>query len=206
MNEKYHEMILPIITEGGEMGVNEIAKKINLPVSTVQKYLERQNYFRKTERRKWDLPHKVTSDIKAETLALMVSSVESALQLLRAQFAEMQQSVDNTIVPLNTLKSGIKTIIVPVADKPIEIDPQLLEADKLIKNLQTVFKKFVGKCPEEYQELIKNVDLGQILVVKGLDYVNDVFSTEISSLFLEQTDKLSDEILDTLETYQKETN
>lgn len=48
--------IREVLAHRGELGVNAIAKLIEQPVATVQRFLERQEYFIKTENRKWKLP------------------------------------------------------------------------------------------------------------------------------------------------------
>jgi hypothetical protein len=209
MTDKYYDLIHPLLTEKGELGVNEIARAIDLPLSSVQKYLERQNHFKKTERRKWDLPDRVNSDIKSDTLSLMVTSVETQLLLLKAQLADITQNVENSLIPIDTLKRGVNSIQTPVAgktDKVPDIDPELLIMDKKVKDLYAVFKRFVGKCPEEYQDLLKNLNIGKIIVEKGFDYLSGSFNVELSSLFLEKETELSEDVLSVLKAYQKGTN
>jgi len=202
-NDKYYDLILGILTEKGELGVNEIARLAELPLSTVQKYLERQTYFKKTERRKWDLPQNVTSDIKSETMTLMVASVENALMLVKAQLTETLDSVQNSILPISTLKRGISGLTAPVAAKSVDIDTLFIELDKGVKENYALFKKYISKVPEEYQEMIKNVDLARLTAELGHLYVQGDFGTEISSLMLEKTTDLSDDIVEILKEYQK---
>lgn len=204
MTDKYHDLIVAVLTEKGELGVNEIARDINTPVSTVQKYLERQTYFKKTERRKWDLPQNVTSDIKVDTVTLMIESVENAVKLQKAQLTEMLDSIQNTMIPLNALKRGINGLIAPVAEKELDFNETLIKLDKALKTTYLVFKQYVGKCPEEYRELLLNVDLYRLVVELGNKYLNGEFNTEITSLFLQQTDTLSEDVLKVLKEYQKE--
>lgn len=203
-NDKYHDDILTIITEKGEMGVNEIARAINVPLSTVQKYLERQTYFKKTERRKWDLPEHVNQDIKSDTLSLMVDSVENALKLLNAQMSEIQLSIQNSLIPVNTLKRAVNAAITPVAGKSVNVDKKLIKLEEDAHDIEKVFKKFKDKLPEIYKDLVLNVDMVWLSISKGTEYVKGNFTQEISALLVEQSNTLSDDVLDALKLYQKE--
>lgn len=85
MIKKYHDPIFKLISEREEaLGVNEIAKGTELPLSTIQKYLStQQSYFRKNEDRKWDLPEKVMSDITDSSLLLAVNVLENSILLMK---------------------------------------------------------------------------------------------------------------------------
>jgi hypothetical protein len=201
--DKYYELILPLIKEKGELGVNEIARGIGVPVSTVQKYLERQMYFKKTQSRKWDIPENVNADIKSNTLTLMVESVENTLRVLEAQLGDIQQTVGTVSIPLNTLRRGIETLSQPVAGKSVDIHPRLIDLDKKAKEALSVIGKFVPKVPEEYRDLLKHLDLHSLMIEMGTIYTNDILNVAISSLFLEKEDTLPNDIIDVLKNYQK---
>lgn len=203
-DNKFYDDILGYITEHGETGVNVLAKEFNVPLSSMQRYLERQTYFRKTVNRKWDLPNNVDTDIKTNTMTLMVSSVETALLLLSSQLSEIQSSVQNALMPVSTLKRAVNTVLTPVADKTSNIDNEVLLFDKSIKDTYAVFKQHVKVCPEEYQEIISNVDLYKLTIEMGTKFIAGDFNAEISSLFLEKSSILSDDIIDILKEYQKE--
>jgi len=203
MANNYHDMILAVITEQGELGVNEIARRIDVPLSTVQKYLERQTYFMKTERRKWDLPANVNADIKSDTMSLMVNSVENSLLILKSQLSEIQESVNNSLIPLSTLKRGISTVKTPVAGKSVNVHPKLVKLEEDANEIEEVFKKFKDKLPDEYKDMILNVDMVWLSISKGTEYVKGEFSNQISSLLLEKGDNLSDDVINSLKLYQK---
>jgi ribosome-associated translation inhibitor RaiA len=208
-NDKYYQPIHDFLTEKGEQGVNAIARYIDLPLASVQAYLLRQTYFKKTETRKWDLPDRVNNKgIKTDTLAIMLNQVENAQLLAKAQlndmYAELEKVIDDMTHPINTLKRGFKQTFTPVAAEKVDIDQQLTDLDKDIKATYEVFKKYVGKCPEEYRDLIKNVDLYRLSIKVGTNYVNDEFTKEMTGLFLGKTTELSDNTLKMIEIYQKE--
>ncbi len=202
-NDKYYDQVLAYVTENGETGVNVLAKALDIPLSTMQRYLERQTYFRKTINRKWDLPNNVDADIKSNTMTLMVEAVENALKLVSSQLAEIQSSTQNALMPVNTLKRAVINTMPSVADKSSEVDPQLLKLDKNTKDTYVVFKKYVDKVPEEYQELIKGLDLYKLTIEMGTKFINSDFNAELSSLFLEKSDILSEDTIELLKEYQK---
>lgn len=203
-NSKYHDEILRYITEHGESGVNALAKALDIPLSTMQKTLEQQTYFKKTERRKWDLPENVIADIKSDTMTLMVSSVENALLLVKAQLTDIQDSVQNSLIPINTLKRSINSIVTPVAAKPPNIDQRLLDLDKKVKDVRNVLKIHMENVPEEYKDLIVNLDILGLMIERGTEYLFNEAHNDLSALLTGQTDTLSDETLKMLESYQKE--
>lgn len=202
--DKYYDEILQYITEHGETGVNILAKELNLPLSTMQRYLERQTYFRKTINRKWDLPDNVESDIKSNTMTLMIESVENAVKLLNSQLDEIQSNVQNALMPISTLKRAVNSLNTPVAGNSDEVTPIMIDTDKKIKTTYTVFKKYKDRIPEGYTELILNVDMHRLTVEMGTIFTNADFSTDISSLLLGQIDELPEDTIEILKEYQKE--
>lgn len=207
-NDKYYDDIHAFITTNGESGVNAISKAINVPLSTVQKYLERQSFFKKTEQRKWDLPDRVPNvDIKTETLPLMVNSVENALLILKAQLTEIQQTVDNSLIPLNTLKRSVNHAIAPVASKSdtsVNIDPRLINVNEEVQKLKDVFKKQKANIPDEYADLLNNYDHIGLYLKEGKEYVTNMLQDELFELLTGQTQTLSEEAVQTLKDNQKE--
>jgi hypothetical protein len=205
MNEKYYDDILRIITERGPTGVNVLAKELNVPLSSMQRYLEKQSYFKKTEDRKWDLPNNVEADIKTNTVALMVGSVENALMLLDSQLAEIQLNVQNALMPVNTLKRAVNTIVAPVADKPTNLHPSVQKLLKFETLMRKALKDNKDNIPEEYIDVLNNVDYVEMAAEMGLDYVLGPQFQDITELITRTGDKLSEDTLEILEKYQKRT-
>lgn len=55
--KEYHDAIKELLTNYGPMGVNAIANKLGIPVSSIQYYLKtQQSYFVQNNKRKWQLP------------------------------------------------------------------------------------------------------------------------------------------------------
>jgi hypothetical protein len=204
-------LIIQLIREKGPLGVNTIASEIGVPVSTLQKYLNKQQtYFKINSDRKWDLPGNVASEVKNSTLILNTEIVENTIQLLQSQMEELQLNLANALIPVGTLKRSIQNLNVPppvaALTNQIDIHPRLIELDEKTKKSNQLFKQYLPKVPEEYQELLKNLDLYAITIEMGTKFMNEQFNAEISSLFLEKEDKLSDELLEVIKIYQKGTN
>lgn len=206
MTDQYHANIFALISEKGPMGVNALARELNTPVSNMQRYLHKQKYFRMNDNKKWDLPNNVMGDIKNTSLVLAADVLESSVMLLRTQLEEMSQYIENVINPLNTIKRGVKAFgpaAGAVADKSDISNEYMLYVDNEIQTLMKATKKYVGVCPEEYQEMLMNVDWYHLVMDLGFKYVKEYISPELGDLFLEKTDKLSEDTIDVLKEYQK---
>lgn len=55
-DQRLHNEIFKLLDSHSDIGVNEIARKLDTPVATIQRFLVRQNYFIRNDRRKWQLP------------------------------------------------------------------------------------------------------------------------------------------------------
>ncbi|MFY3741621.1 MAG: virulence-associated protein VapD [Candidatus Nitrosomirales archaeon] len=200
-NDKYHADIRRLLEQHGAMGVNQISKELNVPLSTMQKYLDKdQNYFKKNHARKWVLP-----EISASEEMSVVSSNYS--DVINSQIMGMQALIETLMSQFRATLSLIeanKGTSASVAGIMPDIHPEILKLNKAAKDMHTVFSKYISKCPDEYQELLKNVDLYRLIKERGTIYMNSEFSTEITSLFLERTVDLSNEVVAVLKEYQKE--
>lgn len=203
-NDKYYDEVLHYLTENGETGVNVLANALNVPLSTMQRYLEKQTYFKKTINRKWDLPSNVETDIKSNTMTLMVSSVENALMVVDSQMAEIQLSIQNALMPVNTLKRAVSALNAPVADKATNMHPSIIKVNEFANVMQKAIKQYMSNVPEEYQELLKNLDIIGMCVNMGLNYINSSENADLTGILLGETDKLTEDTLKVLENHQKE--
>ena len=199
-NDRFYDEILKYITEYGETGVNVLARELNVPLSTMQRYLEKQTYFRKTVNRKWDIPDNVEKDIKSNTATLMVESVETVIKLIESQVSELQLQLQAALMPINTLKRAVIATNPSVATK---INPLFETVQEDANNVYEAIKGNKSNIPEEYLDLILNVDLVRIILKKGADYYKDTFISALSGLILKETDELPDEILELIEHCQK---
>lgn len=202
MIEKYHNPIFALISEKGALGVNELAKATDFPLSTIQRYLTvQQTYFKKTQGRKWDLPERVNSDITDDSLNLAVNITEDSIKLIRAQLTDALNAVENALIPLSTVKRGIKHKPTPVAPKvnSEKLQDILEAADKI----PTIIKsKKENLTPEMYDTLMSTKWL-DIYLDLGNKYVVDVITTELYDLLLGVKKEMDDEIFSVIKEYQR---
>jgi hypothetical protein len=200
MNEQLNSDIRRLIEANGAMGVNQLAKALNMPLSTMQKYLDKQQtYFKKNHARKWVLPEMSVSADMSHVSESYGSIIDSQLSSMNVLIETLMSQFRATVTLLESNKGNAPSVAAPVLD----VHPQMAKADKNIKDTYIVFKKYVGKCPEEYRDLLKNVDLYRLSLEMGSIYLNGVFNDEITDLFLERGYVLSEEVISVLKTYQK---
>lgn len=203
--ERYKDDILKLITTNGPMGVNALQRHLDVPTSTLQKYLHRQTYFKLNDDRKWDLPENVIGEIKTNTLSLMANVVENSLLVLQSQMEEMQHALSNTLAPMQTLKKGVNNIAVGVADKGnIDIDPRLVKVSEEANKYLQIVKAQRANIPEEHKEIIFNFDLIALVLKEGQEYVRETVMDELSEILIGKSSSLSEELVQTLKENQKE--
>lgn len=207
MLDKYKSAIETILrTKGEPMGVNAIQRELNIPLSTLQKYLERQTYFIKTESRKWTLPDFVSMELPGNTLELTVVNVENSIQMLQSQLQTAITTLNTLAHPLETIKKGATLMkTTPVAKVQVNskpIDERLIEIDSLKSQLKQSIKKQLKLIPEEYQKLLLNLDyVGYVLEV-GVKYANQFLEENLYGVMAGRDDKLDDEVIEVLKEFQ----
>jgi hypothetical protein len=204
MYDKYKDDILKLITDNGPMGVNALSKATSIPLSTLQKYLHKQTYFKINEDKKWDLPERVATDIRTNTLELMVNMVETSILLLKSQMEELQHNVDNTLTPIATLKRGLSAQA-PVASNQTgqsTIDPRLSEIMDMKATLISIFKKQKANIPDEYESLLFNFDYVGLVLKEGKQYTQSFLEDGLYNLLSGSTDELSEDTVEILKENQ----
>lgn len=191
--------IARLIEINGAMGVNQLAKELNIPLSTLQKYLDKdQNYFKKNYTRKWELPDMSANTDMAAVADKYSNVIESQLMTMNALIETLMAQFRATVSLIDANKGSSP----PVAGKVPDIDARVLKTDKTIKDMYALFKKYIPVCPKEYQDLLKNLDLTRLTLELGNNYMFNEFNTAITPLFTEQETELSDDMLDLLSEYQ----
>jgi hypothetical protein len=200
-NGRYHEDIRNLLEQNGAMGVNQLSKELNVPLSTLQKYLDKdQNYFKKNHARKWVLPEMSADEDMSVVTTNYSNVIDSQIMSMQALIETLMSQFRATLSLIDANKGASRSVagILP------NIDPILIKLDKKIKDIYVIFRKYVKVCPEEYQNLIKNVDLYQLTSDKGTEFLNGSFIGEITELFLEKSVDLSNDTVKILQEYQKE--
>lgn len=202
MNQEWHNTILDLLADNKAMGVNELAKHLSIPLSTMQKYLTtQQSYFKKNRQRKWDLPERVVEESSINASESHSLAIQSQLTGMRATFDVLNSQINNVMTLMETY-----TIPTPSVASKTTIDPRLLKFSENVNNMQLAIKKNVDKVPEIYRDLISNIDFLRLVLNKGREYVEDIVTPELSALVLKQSEILQPEIISLLTEYQTTTN
>ncbi len=200
-NDRFHEPVKALLQTNGEMGVNQIAKSLSVPLSTMQKYLDKdQTYFKKNRSRKWVLPEDAAKSDISEVNVNYTQVIENQIKGIESLVTTLMAQLKSTV----SLIEANKVTITSVADISTKIHPRLQGLDKKATEVSELLRKNLSKVPENYRDLIKNLDLHLLIVEKGTHYMNNEITSEIASLILGQTDILSEQLVTVLKEYQKE--
>ncbi len=204
MSNGWHERLLELITENGAMGVNQLQKEMDIPLSTLQKYLDKQQtFFRKNSNRKWDLPENV-AEAEQETVSDNAAIVlESQITGITATFEMLKSQLNATTHLIASMKPP-KASKTSVANTSKVIDPRLLEIQRKADMNAKAIKMHIDNVPEKYRELVMNMDSVAISLSADKSYIEEIVSREVVPLMTNNADSLSDEAVDVLSNYQKE--
>lgn len=200
-----------LFTELGPLGVTEIAKHTGITTSTLQRFLHNQKYYKMGEGKKWDFPKPKSNRAKLDFIGTQAELVDTAIRVLLTHIEDLKGQVEYTFPAIEALRKELGRL--EIADNssanpaPIQIpgiNKQMIELHENIRLMSEVFKKYAPTCPEEYQDIIANVDLYTLTLSLGKIYVNEEFNEALTDLFLKKTDVLSDAIVTVLSDYQKE--
>jgi phosphatidylserine decarboxylase len=198
------EEIEELIRTNGEMGVNAIAVGISKPVSSVQKYLERQNYFLKTPNRKWELPERVMERVlsefegKSQDLAIRegLITIESTLVAMDAVKAKLS----NVAQLLEKFNAMTKVQTPPVADKTkvnSKFEKRIIELDRMHKAL----KAHIDRVPDSYKELLSNLEYMEMAWRIGAIAMDEI-NEELTSLITGEKTELQESTIALFKQYQ----
>ncbi len=201
MSDELSDIVELIRRTGEPMGVNAISKALNVPLSTMQKRLEKSGLV-KTAQRKWDLPENVQNAAFNSTSA-DISSVLKTQAASVNNVLEMLQSGMSTLTTMINAASFTPSVASSVPNNTKKIDKRVEKLIDQVEGVRLVVKEHKDKIDPEYVELVLNVDWIALMLYKGLDRFNEVYQ-DISSVILKEKDKPEDSTLDLFEMYQKE--
>jgi hypothetical protein len=205
VGEERKDQITKVLSSKGALGVNALARETGINVSTLQKYLISQSYFRQNERKQWDLPERVTSDIRHNQLEMLATVAEGSIGLIRANVEELLINIDNALSPLKTLKRDIARIQLPVAQSVnVQIHPLFQDILDKLEQMPAILKSGKDKVNPEMYDILVNTDWHKLVLEMGSLYFSNTISGEIYNLILGETDILSEDALTTVKEYQKE--
>lgn len=205
MSAELHDQIKELIERHGAMGVNAIQKEIGIPLSTLQRYLDtRQNYFKKTNDRKWDLPENVSANYAAAAETNQTQVIESQLTGITATFDMLSAQIKATVMLLETFKVKPQSSSVAGSSngKPIEVKGSLADLHKLIQLTPKIIRTKIDYIPEEYRDLLKGMnwsdlaaDVGKIRFTEFTDVIADMIVSDIQ--------EVPTNMIEIMEQYQK---
>lgn len=206
MSDRYYEDIYELLKTKGELGVSVIAKEIGAPPSSLQRYLERQTYFKKTARAKWDLPERVTEEftetVEDKKVGFLVNALETQAVLVSAQIDALQTQMHSLVSQATAIKPLVESYKPPVASKAKGIDPRLSIFVEEIQQLEKALVLHKDRIPENYNKLLKGVNWLEMALNKGLLYMREVIGPAIAGLITDQTEITDTEIYSTIEKYK----
>lgn len=204
--DKYYEKVKELLLAKGEMGVNAIAIELRVPVSTMQKYLERQDYFKKTDRRKWDLPERATNNaVKQQSsnhLDTVALTIANQSQMVRAQLEAALMSLSIIETQSSIVTNAATMARLSVAGNSKQIDYRLSKFAENVSTMKTAIKQNANKVSDKYKELLTRLDLLELSLRMGSIFVNETLVPELSALLLNEIEELKEETVSLLEKYQ----
>lgn len=197
--DQYHSQILALIEKNGALGVNAISNSTNIPLSTVQKYMHRQSYFKMNSHKKWDLPE----NIVANEVNASLSNFDTLIASNLTGITSLSEMLITQIKSAITLLSTQKPVYATVADRSVKLDEHMDRLNIFINNLQKAIKEHMSNVPEDYLDLMRNLDISKMCIYEGLEHMTSEHLRDITDLLLGDRDILTDDSLKMIEKYQK---
>jgi hypothetical protein len=197
--EEYREAVEQLILREGPQGVNALSRELNVPLSTMQKYMKTQRYFIQNEQRRWDIPANIAQLEIAKTQGNLNTVIDTQLAGIDSLFELLSSSIRSTVTLLKSQKAA------PAAAKvDSSLPPVVAKFCADTKEQERLTREHLKKIPEEYRPLLLNLDTYQMFLTEGTKHVKKGFLNELSELILGERTELSTEIVELLEQYQKD--
>jgi hypothetical protein len=199
-NDRFYPLIHALLEQHGALGVNYLAKELNVPISTLQKYLDKdQNYFKKNQSRKWVLPGTAVSTDMSVVSNNFSNVIDSQLMSMEALITTLMSQFRATV----TLIESNKGSHAPVANKSVNIRQRLIDLDEEANKVEAVIKKQKSNIPEEYINLLLNFDYVSFVLTVGHKYAVETLSTDIYGILSGKDTELNEETVDHIKDHQK---
>lgn len=210
-HDKYYNPIEGMLQKNGPMGVNAIARELDVPVSTIQKWLERQDYFVKNANRKWQLPEKSeqieqsksSHGLTGELDPVIEAQIRSISRLHEMLVTQLKNTVD--FITEYEIK-GPPQVVIEETEPPVaDLDPRLIQLETDAKKLIEIFNKrdIKANIPEEFRALLNGYDHIGLIIKEGKDFATKFLEDEIFSLLSGRISTLSEETVGILKENQK---
>lgn len=211
MTDRFYQDVHDVLSKEGELGVSVIAKRLDIAPSTLQKYLERQTYFKKTVRAKWDLPERVNTEAAAKAdetkLAILAQSLETQVLLINTQLETVFSAMQTLATQTSLIKphlEGFRGNSPSVAkENNGEVNKEWAEFYNQLSQLPGIIRKKKESITADQFELLLNVrwhDMALEIGSKALGPISD----HVADLLLGQETELRDDVVDLLVNYLKE--
>lgn len=192
------DTIAAVISEKGPLGVNALAMELGVAPSSLQRYLTTQDYFRRTENRRWDLPENVAQNVKSNTLHLMLENAITGTKLLIATNSELLDQLEMNRKTLELVKQNLNQI-----SNPPVADSRFADFESANEKLRDAIKRNKNNIPEEYYDLIYNYDHVGYIIKVGKGTAVNFLESQLAPLILGDHTELSEQTVQILEENQR---
>lgn len=189
MTDISRDRISNLLAQKGALGVNAIATSLNYPVSTLQRWLTAQSYFKRTADRKWALPETVEDEINSKALSILLDTAMLGLKLQATIIEDLALKVNTSLQTLETLRSNVelmKSVNPPVAS-PLDARFQMIiDGENKFKGAIKANKANISD--PEFLKLLLNFDLVGYTLQYGSDSTDLFFEQNLAPVILGEVD------------------
>lgn len=201
------EQIYQIIVNSGATGVTDLSKMLGLSLSTMQKHLTGQKFFKINEKRKWDLPERVVNSAvevnSNDSVQHSVQAMESTLQLLKLQLEEAITQTNSVLAPVQSLKRELpKLRSAPPVAESAKVHSGLIKLNENINQIPKILRAKKEMLTEDLLQLLLSTDWMELILDNGRKFFREVIETNLYDVLLGNKDELSEEALSCIKEYQ----
>lgn len=198
-----HDDVYEQLSKNGPMGVNALSKALNIPLSTMQKYLDKdQSYFKKNYQRKWELPEESIRTDMSTVSNNIANVIDSQLMSMQALIDTLMSQFRATVTLIETNKPSNAPVAVNSGNS-MKIDPRLLTLVEDAAKLTSAVKKQKSFIPEEYYDLLLSLDLVSLYFLIGEKPAYKIVVSDIYPVLTGNSKILADDALNILAECQK---
>lgn len=205
MTDKYKEEVEGLIKTNGAMGVNALSKAMDIPLSTIQKYMHRQSYFRMNVQRKWDLPVNVATPETKGPISNFDTVIDSQLTGITSLYEMLLTQIKMTITILGAQKPAFAPVASSSDDKSdimSQMDSRMITMSQGAHKLRGMFKAQKSTIPEQYYDLLMNYDHIGLIIKEGGEYATKFLEDDVYPIASGSVDELDEETVQILKDNQ----
>ncbi len=198
MQKELHDRIILLLRDKGALGVNELAKLVDVPVSTLQKRLHTQSYFKQNDDKKWDLPQNVAESQATMTIEDFDVLISAQLTGIQSMYNMLTTQIKSVITLMSAHKPKPTTVAV---NEPIHSEITAIMDE--MATLSNIVKKFREAFTKEEFSLLNNADWVSMRCYLGKDIFLNEVTEEIATHIQTNGDKLSEKTMNHIKDFQK---